>query len=173
MFYVVTSVVFMSLCWAEKNFNILATVTFFCHISLLYSSLFFHSVGNWSSGWIDLYRCGDCRSDRSVYSCVYTHLHTWKHWHKGAHHHFCIPFMGLLISGLIIMKLDHFTWHENLHMQYDYTHICTQSDTRPSLASLKPVPSESQSSERPLIPPTLPSSISATPNFSLLRSLSD
>lgn len=43
-----------------------------------------------------------------------------------------------------------------------HTYKCT-SDTRLSLASLKPVPSEAQTSAHPLIPPTLP--ISATPNF--------
>lgn len=40
------------------------------HLSLLLFPFFFHAVGNWSSGWIDLYRCGHCRSDGSARSCV-------------------------------------------------------------------------------------------------------
>lgn len=51
-----------------------------------------------------------------------------------------------------------------LHMR-----ICSHTDAGLCLPSPKPVPSEAQSSARLLIPPTLFSPISATPNFSLLQ----
>lgn len=53
-------------------FSILKASSFFATSvsSALFLPIFFHSVGNWSYGWIDLYRCGHCRSDGSVCSCV-------------------------------------------------------------------------------------------------------
>lgn len=161
------------LCLAAKNFNILSifSVCFFCllicHISLCCSFLFFvlHTVGNWSSGWIDLYRCGHCRSDRSARSCVnkasvcsHTCLHIT---FLSAFDFFTSHDLRALIHEISSLFPDITVW---LHM-----HICTQTDTGLCLPSLKPVPSEAQSSARLLIPPTLFSSISATPNFSLLR----
>lgn len=163
------------MCWAENNFNIFFNfkgLFFFCHICLLcsFSSHFLplcrkliiwvdRPLPLWALQvrWISLLLC------KQIFS-LFTHICI----HECSH-----TLIHVIISAFLLLVYKHLSCVTCIYTCTTITHVCTQSDSKPSLASPKPAPSEAQSSARLLNPPTLSSSIPATPNFSLLWSLSD